>query len=267
MPPPAAQPRVVLMPAMALCLLLSTPMFAARTMAEPTEITVRVIARHAMYVGDLVEGAQVTITDAVSGEVLAQGITAGVAGDSERIMDIARKRGTPMAAEADAGFSATLDLDEPRYLQVTAFGPLQGRDSATRTSMTQWVVPGKHLSGGDGWVIELAGFFIQGDLASTSVSLAEAREGVAVEAEVALMCGCPVKPDFFWDANDYEVAALVKRGESQVGRYPLAYAGTASDFAGTVSLDLPGVYDITVYAYDPSSGNTGVDSLQLTVTE
>jgi len=63
------------------------------------------------------------------------------------------------------------------------------------------------------------------------------------------------------------VGALVKRGESQVGRYPLRYADTASDFSGTLPFGLPGVYDITVYAYDPSSGNTGVDRLKLTVSE
>lgn len=81
------------------------------------------------------------------------------------------------------------------------------------------------------------------------------------------MCGCPVKPGFFWDAGSYEVAALVKRGEGEVGRYPLRYAGSASDFAGSFSVELPGVYDITVYAYDPTTGNTGVDRLELTVGE
>lgn len=81
------------------------------------------------------------------------------------------------------------------------------------------------------------------------------------------MCGCPVKPGFHWDADTYEVAALIKRGETHIGRYPLRYAGTASDFAGTFPLELAGVYEITVYAYDPASGNTGVDRLSLTVTE
>lgn len=262
----AARPRFGMSHPLTLCLLL-TGLMPAATSAAPTEITVRVVARHAMYVGDLVEGAQVTITDAVSGEVLAQGITQGDAGDPQRIMGNARKRGAPMALAGDASFSTTLDLDEPRYLQVTAFGPLQRRDSATRTSMTQWVVPGKHLTGGDGWVIELAGFLVHGGLAATSVSLAEASAGVTVEAEIFPMCGCPVKPDFYWDAEQYEVAALVKRGESPLGRYPLSYAGTASDFTGTISFELPGLYDITVYAYDPSSGNTGVDRLELTVAE
>lgn len=236
-------------------------------LAEPTEITVRVIARDAMFVGDIVEGAHVTISDAVSEEVLAQGITRGAAGDPRETMAIERTRGQPFAAQADAHFSATLNLTEPRYLQVTAFGPLQRRDSATKTSMTQWVVPGKHLTGGDGWVIELAGFLVHADLAAASVSLAEATAGLTVAAEVAPMCGCPVKPGFYWDADTYEVATLVRRGDVLVGRYPLQYAGTASDFSGTVAVELPGVYEITVYAYDPASGNTGLDRLSLTVTE
>ncbi|MBA3564275.1 MAG: hypothetical protein H0W33_09765 [Gammaproteobacteria bacterium] len=182
-------------------------------------------------------------------------------------MDAPRKRGTPLAAETDAHFSATLELDEPRYVEVTAFGPLQRREGATKTSMTQWVVPGRHLTGGDGWVVELAGFFVQGNLAASSVSRAEAGAGVTVEAEVVPMCGCPVKPGFYWDADEYEVAALVKRGDTPIGRFPLQYADTASDFAGTFSLTAPGLYDITVYAYDPESGNTGVDRLTLTVAD
>ena len=251
----------------AACFLLFCTLFSGSAVAEPTDITIRVVARGAMYVGDLVEGAQVTLSDAESGEVLAQGVTEGGAGDPERIMAAARKRGEPMSASGDAQFSATIDIDEPRYLQVTAFGPLQRRKNATRTTMTQWVVPGKHLTGGDGWVLELAGFFVQGNLESGFLSLEQASEGVMVEAEVALMCGCPVKPGFFWDAGSYEVAALVKRGEAEVGRYPLRYAGSASDFTGRFAVELPGVYDITVYAYDPSSGNTGVDRLELTVSE
>ncbi|MEX2495181.1 MAG: hypothetical protein WD448_03775 [Woeseia sp.] len=235
--------------------------------AVPTDITVRVIARHAMFVGDPVEGAQVTVIDALSGEMLAQGVTQGEAGDPKRIMDVARKRGTPVAEQADARFSATLQLDEPRYLQVTAFGPLQRPENATRTTMTQWVVPGRHLTGGDGWVIELAGFFVQGNLAAATISRDAALAGVTVDAEVFPMCGCPVKPGFYWDADSYEVAAIVKRGETDIGRYPLHYAGSASDYAGTVPLELPGVYDITVYAYDPTSGNTGVDRLSLTVAD
>lgn len=234
--------------------------------AEPTEVTVRVVARGALFVGDLVEGAHVTITDAESGELLAQGVTRGQPGEANKIMGERRLRGAPFAGSADAAFTATLDLAEPRYVEVTAFGPLQRRESATRTSMTQWVVPGKHVTGGDGWVLELAGLAVSGDLRATTVTLAEAGAGVTIEAEVLPMCGCPIRPGFFWEPQDYEVAALVRRGEEAVGRYPLRYADSANDFAGTFAVELPGVYDITVYAYDPASGNTGVDRLTLTVT-
>lgn len=235
--------------------------------AEPTQITVRVIARNAQFVGDMVAGAQITITDALSGEMLAQGITTGDSGDPKRTMTTARDRGTPMAVSTDAKFHATLDLDEPRQLRVSAFGPLQRRVSANKVSATQWVVPGKHLSGGDGWVLELPGFMVQGKLAASTVDLKAARAGLTVEAEVMLMCGCHVKPGFYWDADRYEVGMLVQRGDQPVGEFPLQYANAASEFAGGLAVDLPGLYHITVYAYDPESGNTGVDALTLTVVE
>ena len=47
----------------------------------------------------------------------------------------------------------------------------------------------------------------------------------------------------------------------------MRYADTSSDFAGTFPVELPGRYDVTVYAYDPASGNPDLDHLTLTVTE
>ncbi|MDH3747577.1 MAG: hypothetical protein OER97_05175 [Gammaproteobacteria bacterium] len=247
-----------------LCIALLHPCFA---LAEPTDITVRVIARNAQYVGDLIDGAFVTITDAASGEMLAQGITSGNAGNPKRTMQTARKRGEPMAVNSDAKFVATLDIDEPRYLQVTAYGPLNNHFSANRASATQWIVPGKHISGGDGWVLELPGLLVAPNLAESSVSISKAARGIVIEAEVMLMCGCPIKPDFYWDPTDYEVVAIVRRGDDEVGRFPLDYAGAASEFETEITARLPGVYDVTVYAYDSASGNTGVGQIELTVTE
>ena len=96
-----------------ICAVLLQPNYAR---AEVTNITVRVVARNVQYVGDLVDGALVTITDATSGEMLAQGITSGAAGNPKRTMGTPRKRGESMAAEGDAKFTATLDIDEPRFL-------------------------------------------------------------------------------------------------------------------------------------------------------
>jgi len=253
---------------MRLCLLLCVILLQADyARAEATHITVRVVARNAQYVGDLIDGAFVTITDAASGEVLAQGTTSGNAGNPKRTMQTARKRGEPMAAKGDAKFAAVLDIDEPRYLQVSAYGPLDKRFSSNRASATQWIVPGKHLTGGDGWVLELPGLLVSPNLAASTVSLSIAASGIRIDAEVMLMCGCPIKTGFYWDPEDYEVVAIVNRGEIEVGRYPLRYAGTASEFAAQITADLPGVYDISVYAYDSASGNTGVGQVEMTVIE
>jgi hypothetical protein len=235
--------------------------------AEATNITVRVIARNGMYVGDLVQGAFVTVTDAATGEMLAQGMTSGGAGLPKRIMKTTRNRGESMAAESDAKFSATLEIDEPRYLQVSAYGPLNQTSSANRASATQWVVPGKHLTGGDGWVLELPGLLVLPNLDASTVPLSGAISGVDIEAEVMLMCGCPIKPDFHWEPADYEVVAIVRRGDKSVGQYPLRYAGTDSEFQTQIKVQQPGVYDIVVYAYDAASGNTGIGQIELTVTD
>jgi hypothetical protein len=253
---------------MRFCLLLCAILLPADyARAEVTNITVRVVARNAQYVGDLVEGAFVTITDAVSGEVLAQGITSGNVGNLQRTMRTPRKRGEPMAAKGDAKFAATLDIDEPRYIQVSAYGPLDKRFTANRASATQWIVPGKHVTGGDGWVLELPGLLVSPNLAASTVPLSKAVSGIRIEAEVMLMCGCPIKPGFHWEPTDYEVVAIVRRGDDDVGQFPLRYAGADSEFETQFTTHLPGVYDISVYAYDSASGNTGVGQVELTVTE
>ncbi len=253
---------------MRFCLLLCAILLPADyARAEVTNITVRVVARNAQYVGDLVEGAFVTITDAVSGEVLAQGITSGNVGNLQRTMRTPRKRGEPMATKGDAKFAATLDIDEPRYIQVSAYGPLDKRFTANRASATQWIVPGKHVTGGDGWVLELPGLLVSPNLAASTVPLSKAVSGILIEAEVMLMCGCPIKPGFHWEPTDYEVVAIVRRGDDDVGQFPLRYAGADSEFETQFTTHLPGVYDISVYAYDSASGNTGVGQVELTVTE
>ena len=150
---------------------------------------------------------------------------------------------------------------------MTAYGPLHKRFSANRASATQWIVPGKHLTGGDGWVLELPGLLVSLNLAASTVSLSEAASGILIEAEVLLMCGCPIKPGFYWDPKDYEVVAIIRRGDEGVGRLPLSYAGTASEFETEFKAHAPGVYDISIYAYDSVSGNTGVGQIELTVTD
>jgi len=67
-----------------------------------------------------------------------------------------------------------------------------------------------------------------------------------------------------WDANKYEVKAIIKNKGKLVAELPLTYAGKPSQFAGKFSAG-PGVYEATVYAYDASTGNTGVDKVTFIV--
>ncbi|GJL77255.1 MAG: hypothetical protein NPINA01_02440 [Nitrospinaceae bacterium] len=234
--------------------------------AEPTDITVRVISRDAKFIGTSMGGVLVTVSDAQTGEILSQGKTAGGTGDTNRIIKQPHKRGVPLSTESAAKFSATLELKEPRLIEVTAFGPLGQRQGANRVSAVQWVVPGKHLTGGDGWLLEMPGFIVDVLAPPTHLKLKGTPQTVELKAKVTMMCGCPIEPGGFWDANRYEVTALIRKNGEPFGKALLKYAGATSQFAGTMKVEAPGTYEAVVYAYDSSNGNTGLDKVTFVVS-
>lgn len=75
-----------------------------------------------------------------------------------------------------------------------------------------------------------------------------------------------MEPGGLWDSGRFEVRARIKRDGAPAGEIELRYAGTASQFEGTVEADRPGTYEATVYAYDPSNGNTGLDGVTFIVS-
>lgn len=240
---------------------------AAPVAAEPTDITVRVISRGAKFIGSSMGGVQVTLRDVDTGELLAEGTTQGGTGDTDRIMAPERKRGAPLSTPGAAKFSTTLDLDAPRRVEVAAFGPLAQRQAANRISAVQWIVPGKDLTGGDGWLLEMPGFVVDVLAPPAHLKLAGVPKSVPLAANVAMMCGCPVTPGGLWDADHYEVRARLTRNGAPVGETALGYAGTASQFAATLEIDEPGLYEAVVYAHDPKTGNTGLDRVTFIVSE
>src|SRR5690348_14220047 len=106
--------------------------------AIPTTITVRVIAKGGKFLGDDIGGAQVTIRDAQTGELLVSGMTQGGSGNTAEIMQTSRERGVPIPTDMASAFTTTLLLDRPRPIEVTAYGPLAGLQSANKVSATQW---------------------------------------------------------------------------------------------------------------------------------
>ena len=227
--------------------------------AEPTAVTVRVLSRDAKFIGTSMGGAHIVIRDVLSDEVLASGVTVGSTGNTKTIMHRASGRRARLTADDAAAFNATLELDEPRLIEVTAYGPLAQAQAANRVAAQQWVVPGRHLTGGDGWMLVMPGFAVDVLTPPAHSRLKDANTEIEIRANVVMMCGCPIEPGGLWDANAYEVRAIVRRDGEAAGTYELRYAGQTSQFAFNLPLTSAGQYDVTVYAYDAANGNTGLD--------
>jgi len=234
--------------------------------AEPTGITVRVLSRDAKFIGTSMGGVRILLRDADTGALLAEGRTAGGTGDTDRIMKTPLKHGAGRATEGAAKFETTLDLDRPTRISVTAVGPDAQRQSANRVSATQWVVPGKHLNRGDGWVLEMPGLVVDALAPPAHVKMKGTPQTITLAANVTMMCGCPVEPDGLWNADAMEVAAQILRNGEPLREVTLAYAGKTSQFAASVEVTEPGAYEAVVYAYQPATGNTGVDHTTFVVS-
>ena len=71
-------------------------------------------------------------------------------------------------------------------------------------------------------------------------------------------------PGGLWDSTKYEIKAMVKRNGKVIDTMPLAFAGP-STFKGGLKVDRAGKYEIIVYAFDPLTGNSGVDKMTVLV--
>jgi len=234
-------------------------------MAEATDVVVRVMSKDAKFVGTSMGGVGIVLRDAHTGETLATGKTSGGTGNTGKIMHSDGGRRQVMADDSAAAFRATLDLDRPRLVEVEAHGPLAQPQAAHRVSSTQWVVPGRDVSAGNGWVLELPGFVVDILDPPAHRKLRKRPDTVPVRANVTMMCGCPIEPGGLWDADRHEVAAIVTRNGERIDEVALEYAGETSQFAGAIPVSGPGVYDIAVFAHDPHNGNTGLDRTTVVV--
>ncbi|HHQ49242.1 MAG TPA: hypothetical protein ENK19_10230, partial [Acidobacteria bacterium] len=202
---------------------------ALAAQAVPTTITVRVMALNGKFLGTTMGGARIVLRDADTGRILASGLTSGSTGDTEHIMETPHERRFTYSTEGSASFTAVIDIDRPTRVEVTATGPMANRGAANTVSSTQWVLPGKDITGGDGWLLELRGFSVQVMAPATHIKLHllpmnHNTVTVHVEANITLMCGCPLGPGTLWDSDGYEIVATVTRDGKPFGRYPMTYA-------------------------------------------
>ena len=247
-------------------------------MGIATQIDVRVIAKDGKYLGDDIGGALVTIHDVHTGELLARGTTSGGSGQQD-LMNICLTRSEVLPVDEASVFSVSLDLCEPRLIKVTAYGPLAARLSANTVSLTQWVYPGKNITGGEkggGFLLEVPGLVVQILNPPTHYLPQTAPQNIELRANVTMMCGCPIgKGHPPWHPEQFDVMAVIKQGENGSVELPLKYDEDAphaipSQFVNNWQVPendtgQPQIYEITVSAFQRKTGNTGVDKATIII--
>lgn len=240
-------------------LLFLIPLIAS---SQTTSVMVRAQSKDAKFIGTSIGGAKVIVRDAITGEILAEGITEGSTGDTEKIMKEPRTRGRKIADDDTAGFLASLDLEEPTLVTIEVIAPITQGQARVTSSTQLWVIPGKDITG-DGIVLEVPGFVVDVLSPQTHERIPSGSK-VEVTANVVMMCGCPLTAGGIWDADQYEVSAIISKDGQEERTVDLQIQEKPSTFSGEITVS-PGNYEITVYAFDPVTGNTGLDKTNIII--
>lgn len=235
-----------------LCLIFLSLISSELISAQETSIMIRVKAKDAKFIGSSMGGSKVIVKEHISGKILAEGYTSGSTGNTDRIMNDPISRNTQLSDEQTAGFMARLIIEKPVFVTVSAYAPL---DNTVKSETQLWLIPGKDITG-DGLILEIPGFKIDVLTPQVHESIGEDRE-IEIRANIIMMCGCPLTSGGIWNANEYEVQALIFKDGQSEDAIPMQITEKASTFLGKGNLS-PGNYEINVYAYDPGTGNTGV---------
>ena len=230
--------------------------------AQETTVMIRVHSKDAKFIGTSIGGAKITVKDDLTGRILAEGMTRGSTGDTKVIMEQPKVRGERITDENTAGFLAKLDITEPVFVTIEALAPVNKKQATVRSSTQQWIIPGKNI-GGDGIILEVPGFVVDILSPQTHETIKDGKQ-IAITANVVLMCGCPVTPGGIWNADNYEVSALISESGNEAISIPLMSQEKASTFSANANLS-SGNYEITVFAFDPVSGNTGLDKTNIII--
>lgn len=230
--------------------------------SQETEVMVRVQSKDAKFIGSSIGGAKIVFRNAETGEILDTGMTTGNTGDTKLIMQQAHSRNQRVTDEQTAGYLARLNLEEPVFVTVEAHAPYNAKQARVMSSTQLWLLPGKNITG-DGLILQVPGFVVD-VLSPQTHERIDSKNQIEIKANVVMMCGCPITPDGIWDANQYEVSGILSREGKRVKEIKLKAEEKPSTFSETTSLE-SGNYELLIYAYDPVTGNTGVDKTNFIV--
>lgn len=235
---------------------------AGNLFSQETKIMVRALAADAKFIGTSMGGAKIIIRDVESGKILEEGLTKGITGDTEVILLSASERFKEIITEKTAGYEAILDIDKPTFVSIEAHGPMGKRQAKAISSKELWVIPGRDITG-NGIILEIPGFVIDILSPQTHETISMDTE-IEIKANIVMMCGCPVTEGGTWDAAGYEIKALISSEGEVVKEIALQANQKASTFSESIQLD-KGEYEIVVFAFDPKTGNTGLDKTHIIV--
>lgn len=235
---------------------------AGNLFSQETKIMVRALAADAKFIGTSMGGAKIIIRDVESGKILEEGLTKGITGDTEVILLSASERFKEIITEKTAGYEAILDIDKPTFVSIEAHGPMGKRQAKAISSKELWVIPGRDITG-NGIILEIPGFVIDILSPQTHETISMDTE-IEIKANIVMMCGCPVTEGGTWDAAGYEIKALISSEGEVVKEIALQANQKASTFSEGIQLD-KGEYEIVVFAFDPKTGNTGLDKTHIIV--
>lgn len=228
-----------------------------------TKVVVRAKAKDAKFIGSSIGGAKIIIREKANGKILAEGLTRGSTGNTDLIMRMPHERYKPISDDNTAKFEANLDIQEPTFVAIEVIAPINQKQAAVSSSTELWIIPGKDITG-DGIIVDIPGFVVDVLAPQTHESVQNVNE-TEVIANVVMMCGCPLTAGGLWDANKIEVKAIIKKDGATINEVPLQITEKANIFKAAIPSPGSGLYEIVVYAFDPRTGNTGVDKVNFLI--
>lgn len=253
-----------------------------------TSILIRVQAKGGKFLADDIGGAEITLRNAQTGRWLGGGRAGGASSgnlsstyqanaSSYVILTPALNPNRPpdvwwlVPEPSTSSLKVDLAIDRPTLVEITAYGPLGGLQSAHPVTLTQWIVPGQTIDQGPGFVVEIPGLLVQVMQPPTHLTLLPSSlpYSVPILANVAMMCGCPIAEGGPWVQDDFLVTAAIGPVGQPSTDPPviLKYTGTTSQFAGSYSVTKAADYQAVITAVQKSTGNTGTGTVTFFVKE
>jgi len=244
--------------------LLITSFAVVAQEAQETKVIVRTKAKDAKFIGTSMGGSMIRIKDALTGELLAKGLTKGGTGNTDAIMRTPKERYTPIH-EGSAAFETTLTLTKPTFVNIEALAPVNHESRVLSTTQV-WLLPGKHMDE-QGIIMEIPGFVVNGLYPQTHQGLSISNDQtLELKANIVMMCGCTISEGGLWDSSGMEIQGMIYVNGEYWQTVKFNYSGTPNTFTYDLPLEKTGAHEVIITAFDPRTNNTGVDQLNFRVT-